>query len=513
MSNKRPVLLIILDGWGVNSRNMGNPVLTVRPQYYSSLLATHPSTLLEASGTAVGLPEGQMGNSEVGHLNIGAGRIVYQDLVRITNSIESGELESDPLLDTVMSTGNLHLMGLVSDGGVHSHIEHLYALLEIAKKKARGEVFIHVILDGRDTPPASGYEYIRSLTDFCRKLGIGRIATVSGRFYAMDRDNRWERVEKAYRALACGEGREFSSAALAVEEFYKEKLTDEFIPPCVMVEGGRPIGSIGDGDGVLFFNFRADRAREITRALTQEFLDFFPREHRPQIGCFVCMTPYDEQFLLPVLFPKEPLKDVLGHVLMRNSIKQLRIAETEKYAHVTYFFNGGAEHLFENEDRILIDSPKDVPTYDLKPQMSAYEITENLIIELRREKYGVVVVNYANPDMVGHTGNMEAAMKAVLVIDECLARVCSVAGEHGVRILLTSDHGNIEQIVDYHTGSPYTAHTSNNVPFILISDEKVSLRDGGILADIAPTILDLLGLEAPRCMTGRSLIIHQDEEN
>jgi 2,3-bisphosphoglycerate-independent phosphoglycerate mutase len=453
-----------------------------------------------------------MGNSEVGHLTMGAGRIVYQELTRIDREIETGDFfKNRALLESMaavkMSNGALHLMGLVSDGGVHSHINHLFALLDMAKKQRLGKVFIHAFLDGRDTSPTSGKGYLESLHANLEKTGIGKIATVSGRYYAMDRDNRWERIEKAYRAIKSGEGKLVQSAIEAVAEAYQKSETDEFILPRVIAENNKPVATINHGDGIIFFNFRADRARELTRAFTQEDCNRFDRGIKSQLSSYVCFTEYDVTFNLSVAFPPQSLKNILGEILSKNNVRQMRIAETEKYAHVTFFFNGGIEKPFNREDRILIPSPREVPTYDKKPEMSAYLVTEELIKKIKSGDYQFILVNYANGDMVGHTGIMKAAIKACEVINECLDKVVSAAREKEWIVIITSDHGNIEQMLDYNTNDVYTAHTTNPVPFILIDDKKknVSLTGGG-LSDVAPTILELMGMKKPQEMTGKSLI-------
>jgi len=506
------LILIILDGWGINTRQEGNAIALAKTPVYNSLLNEFPHTILDASGESVGLPDGQMGNSEVGHLNIGAGRVVYQDLTMINRAIQDGEFQENPvILETFRkvksSSGRLHLMGLLSDGGVHSHINHLYALLDMAKKEGLRDVYIHSFMDGRDTSPHSGLSYLKSLQDHLSKSGIGKIATVTGRYYAMDRDNRWERVEKAYNALTSGEGLTAADPVSAVEKSYADGLTDEFILPTVMVDtSGSPVGTIKDDDGVLFINFRADRARELTRALTLPDFSQFNRKKVPSLSSFATMKLYDEKMPLPAAFHPVKLNNILCEVVSKAGLKQFRIAETEKYAHVTYFFNGGEEKLFPGEDRFLIPSPKEVATYDLKPEMSAYQVTEELENRIRSGEYGFILVNYANPDMVGHTGVLSAGIKAVEVIDECLGRVLSAVRDVNGIACITSDHGDVEQMIEYDTGSPHTAHTTNLVPFI-VTKKGIQLRPGtGIFADIAPTILDLMGIEKPAEMTGKSLL-------
>lgn len=499
--------LMILDGFGFRKDSEGNAVRLAGTPNIDALMKEYPNTLIGASGLSVGLPDGQMGNSEVGHLNIGAGRIVYQELTRITKAIEDGDFFENPELieamDAVKSGGSLHLMGLLSDGGVHSHNTHLYALVEMAKKRGVKNIYIHCFMDGRDVPPDSGRDYIAELEKKLREIGAGKIATVSGRYYAMDRDNRWERVKKAYDAIAKAEGNHFDSAEEAMAASYKEGVLDEFVVPCVIGEGN----PIANGDSVIFFNFRPDRARQITRALTQANFDGFDRE---QLDIrFVCMTQYDKTFSnVQVAYKPQTLKNTLGEYLAKKGLKQFRIAETEKYAHVTFFFNGGVEKPNEGEDRVLIPSPK-VATYDLQPEMSAYEVCEKACELIRSHKYDVMILNFANPDMVGHTGVLEAAEKAVKTVDECVGKVVHAIKEVGGQVMITADHGNAELMIDPDTGGAFTAHTTNPVPFILVADDykDAKLRQDGILADLAPTMLDLLNLEKPDEMTGSSMII------
>jgi len=509
---RKPVILVVLDGWGISSSREGNAVAAAKAPLFSSLLRDHPHTQLHASGEHVGLPDGQMGNSEVGHLNLGAGRIVYQDITRITRSIREGEFFRNPALVQAMDAasngrGTLHLMGLLSDGGVHSHIDHILALFDLAKARGLSRVVFHAFLDGRDTPPSSALIYIRKLEEHLRKIGIGRIATVSGRYYAMDRDRRWERVQKAYEALVLGEGIRKTSAEEAVRDSYEHKRTDEFMLPTVILNGRNGVadGRMRDGDAVIFCNFRSDRAREITRSLTDPAFDGFERAVVPRLSAFTCMTAYDEAFGLPVAFPPVRLTHILGEVVSSSGIRQLRIAETEKYAHVTCFFNGGAETPFPGEDRVLVPSPRDVATYDLKPEMSAREVTDEVVKRILSRQYGFVLVNFANPDMVGHTGVLSAAVKAVEVLDECLGKVVQAAREVSARVLITADHGNLEVMEDGQTGQPHTAHTTDPVPFIVVG-EQVGLRDTGYLADVAPTVLQLMGIDQPKEMTGTSLL-------
>ncbi len=511
MANKR-VLLIVLDGWGINKKKEGNAIAAANAPLYNRLMREYPHTELQASGEAVGLPDGQMGNSEVGHLNLGAGRIVYQDSTRISKAIRDGDFFRNPVLISAMekvkaSRSSLHLMGLLSDGGVHSRLDHIFAMLDLAKAQGITNVFFHCFLDGRDTPPSSAVQYIKQLEAHFVKIGIGRIATVSGRYYAMDRDKRWERIQKAYEAMVMAEGIRKYSAVDAVEQSYEHKRTDEFMIPAVILdsETAKPAASIRSDDAVIFCNFRSDRAREITRALTDPEFQGFKRSVVPRLSAFVCLTAYDETFDLPVAFAPVRLTNILGEVLSRRGVRQLRIAETEKYAHVTFFFNGGEEPPFPLEDRILVPSPRDVATYDKKPEMSAREITDRLIEQINSHLYGFILVNYANPDMVGHTGIVEAAVRAVEVLDECLDRVIRAAGEEGMVALITADHGNIEVMFDPSTGQPHTAHTTDPVPFIIVR-KNVQLENGGVLADVAPTVLELMGIDIPEEMTGKSLI-------
>ena len=508
----RPVILIVLDGWGINMHKEGNAVAVASAPIYNSLIRDHPHTALQASGEHVGLPEGQMGNSEVGHLNLGAGRIVYQDITRITKSIRDGDFARNPALISAMETAkknhaSLHLMGLLSDGGVHSHIDHIFAMFDLAKVHGLSRVFFHAFLDGRDTPPSSALGYISRLEQHLAKIGIGRIATVSGRYYAMDRDKRWERVQKAHEALTAGEGIRKFSAEEAVKDSYEHKRTDEFVLPTVILDrrNNAPLGIMRDGDVTIFCNFRSDRAREITRTLTDPAFDGFTRRVFPKLGAFVCLTTYDETFNLPVAYPPVRLTHILGEVVSGRGERQLRIAETEKYAHVTFFFNGGEQRPFPLEDQVLVPSPRDVATYDLKPEMSAREVTDELVKRILSRQYRFILVNYANPDMVGHTGIIAAAVKAVEVIDECLGRVLKAAQEVGSTVMITADHGNLEVMTDAGTGQPHTAHTTDPVPFILVG-EKVVLRGDGCLADVAPTVLRSMGIEQPKEMTGKCLI-------
>jgi len=507
-----PLALIILDGWGIRPECRANAVCQAHTPRLDALAASYPTTRLTASGLSVGLPEGQMGNSEVGHLNIGAGRIIYQDLTRISKSISDGEFFANPVLLAAMAkvkaaNGRLHLLGLLSDGGVHSHNTHLYALVEMARRQGITEVCIHALTDGRDTPPQSAAGFLDELEQHLATLGVGRVATVIGRYYAMDRDHRWERIEQAWRAMVLGEGESAKSSAAAIAAAYAAGETDEFVRPRVIQTDGRPVGTVGDGDGIIFFNFRADRARELTRSFTQDDFAAFNRPQVPTLSTFTCLSEYDETFTLPVAFPSESYTDLLGTVIARAGLKQLRIAETEKYAHVTFFFNGGEETPNPGEDRVLIPSPKDVPTYDQKPAMSAVQVTDEVVRRVAGGDYALIVLNYANPDMVGHTGILSAAISAMETVDTCVGRVIDAVLAAGGMALVTADHGNCEQMDDGH-GSPHTAHTANLVPLILVDPQRrgAKLREG-ILADIAPTILELLGLPKPAAMSGKSLLL------
>lgn len=509
---KKPLLLMILDGWGINPSANHNAVAEAVTPNLTALLAEYPHVQIRTSGMAVGLPDGQMGNSEVGHLNIGAGRVVYQDLTRITKSILDGDFFSNPvLLECIAKAkaagGRLHLAGLLSDGGVHSHNTHLYALLELAKREGLTEVFIHCLLDGRDTPPQSGADYLAQLEEQITRIGVGRIATVMGRYHAMDRDNRWERVEQAYNALVCGEGQECVSAREAIQMSYAAGVHDEFVVPAVIVADGAPVGTVRDGDGFIFFNFRSDRAREITRAIALDGFDGFQRRCHPRLAGYVCMTEYDATFGLPIAYGQEQLTNILGGVLAAAGLKQLRIAETEKYAHVTFFFNGGSEVPFPGEERALIPSPQEVATYDQKPEMSAYLVTDELLARLDQDLYDVVILNFANCDMVGHTGIEAAAIQAVEAVDACVGRIMEKVRAKGGAALITADHGNAEQMLG-ENGEPFTAHTSNPVWLVLADDSRkgASLREGGCLADIAPTMLKMLGVSQPKEMTGECLL-------
>ena len=510
---KRPTVLMILDGYGLNDRKDHNAVAEANTPVMDKLMAEYPFVKGNASGMAVGLPEGQMGNSEVGHLNMGAGRIVYQELTRITKEINDGDFFKNPaLLDAVenckKNNSSLHLFGLLSDGGVHSHITHLFGLLELAKRNGLEKVYVHAFLDGRDTPPASGKGYAEELEAEMKKLGVGEIATVSGRYYAMDRDNNYDRVKLAYDALTKGEGLQADSATAGIQASYDRDETDEFVKPTVVIKNGAPGATIKDNDSVIFFNFRPDRAREITRAFCDDDFKGFERGERIRTT-YVCFSDYDPT--IPnkeVAFKKISVTNTFGEWLAAHHMKQARIAETEKYAHVTFFFNGGVEKPNEGEDRILVNSPKDVATYDLKPQMSAYEVCDKLVDSIKSGKYDVIIINFANPDMVGHTGVEAAAIKAIEVVDECVGKAVDAIKEVDGQLFICADHGNAEQLVDYETGAPYTAHTTNPVPFILVNaDPSYTLREGGCLADIVPTLIELMGMEKPAEMTGKSLLI------
>ena len=503
---KQPLALIILDGFGCREETKGNAIAAARTPHLDHLMASCPHTRIGASGMDVGLPDGQMGNSEVGHTNIGAGRIVYQELTRITKSFDEGEALGNPALTAAMENARrpgqaLHLMGLLSDGGVHSHIRHLYGLMEMARRFAVERVYLHCFMDGRDVPPTSGIEFIAALQQKIKELGLGQIATVSGRYYAMDRDNRWERVKLAYDAIVNGEGNKNPDPVAVMQKSYDAGVTDEFIVPTVVTEGA----GIKAGDSVIFFNFRPDRARELTRTLVDPDFAGFEREKGFFPLTYICMTQYDATMPnVEVAYRPESLANTLGEYLSRLGKTQLRIAETEKYAHVTFFFNGGVEAPYEGEDRVLIPSPK-VATYDLQPEMSAYAVTDEAVRRIESGRYDVIILNYANCDMVGHTGVFEAAVKAVEAVDTCLGRLLAALEKAGGRAFLTADHGNADQMAD-ENGAPFTAHTTNPVPFVAIGFGDIKLRSGGRLADIAPTMLQAMGLPQPEEMTGRSLL-------
>ncbi len=502
----KPLALIIMDGYGYNPSDYGNAIKAAKTPVMDKILAEKPNTLISASGLSVGLPDGQMGNSEVGHTNIGAGRVVYQMLVKISKSIEDGKFFDIKALIGAMenckkNSSALHIMGLVSDGGVHSHIEHLYGIVEMAKRHGIDKVYIHAFLDGRDVPPTSGAEYVAQCVDKLTQMGTGVIATVMGRYYSMDRDFAWDRVEKAYNAMVLGEGNQCNSPVEAVRASYEAGVTDEFMIPTVIDKNG----TIKENDSVVFFNFRPDRARQITRAFVDEKFDGFERKNGFFPLEFVCMTQYDATMPnVSVAFGPEELTNTFGEIVSKANLTQLRIAETQKYAHVTFFFNGGEEKTFDGEDRILIQSP-DVPTFDLKPEMSAYEVCDAVCDAIEKEKYDVIILNYANCDMVGHTGIFPAAVKAVEAVDECVGRMVDAIEQKGGIAIITADHGNSEKMYD-ENGNPFTAHTTNLVPLAVVGKD-CTLRDGGKLADIAPTMLDILGIGKPAEMDGESLII------
>lgn len=510
--SKKPTVLMILDGYGLNDKTEANAVAEAKTPVMDGLMKDYPFVKGYASGLSVGLPDGQMGNSEVGHLNMGAGRIVYQDLTKITKMIQDGDFFENPELLKACKNAKdnksaLHLYGLLSDGGVHSHISHLYGLLELAKKEGLEKVYVHCFLDGRDTPPASGKGYVEELEEKMKEIGVGKVATVMGRYYVMDRDNRWDRVELAYKAMVKGEGLAADNAVEAVANSYADDKTDEFVLPAVVMENGAPVATIKDGDSIIFFNFRPDRAREITRCFCAEDFDGFDRGARVKTT-YVCFTEYD--VTIPnksIAFPKTEITNTLGEFLAAKGLKQARIAETEKYAHVTFFFNGGVEEPNEGEERILVKSPK-VATYDLQPEMSAFTVCDKLCEAIRSDKYDVIIINFANPDMVGHTGVEAAAIKAVEAVDACVGKAVEAIKEVDGQMFICADHGNAEQLLDYETKAPFTAHTTNPVPFILVNaDPKYKLREDGVLADIAPTLIELMGLEKPQEMTGTSLLV------
>ena len=505
---KKPTALIIMDGFGHREETKGNAIEAAKKPNLDKIFAENPLTYIGASGLDVGLPDGQMGNSEVGHTNIGAGRIVYQELTRITKAIQDGDFFENPALMSAINQckwfdSTLHIFGLLSDGGVHSHIDHMFALLELARRNGLRKVCFHCFMDGRDTPPQSGIEYIDRLQAKIDAVEVGCIATVSGRYYAMDRDNRWDRVQKAYNAIALGEGEHAATAHEAMEQSYANGVTDEFVVPVIVTEGA----TVKDDDAIIFANFRPDRAREITRAFCDDDFKGFDRVRKDIT--FVCFSDYDPT--IPnkeVAFHKIAITNTFGEWLAAHDMKQARIAETEKYAHVTFFFNGGVEQPNEGEDRILVNSPKDVATYDLKPEMSAPQVCEKLLDAIRSEKYDVIVINFANPDMVGHTGVISAAIKAIETVDECVGKAVQAVKDVDGVLFICADHGNAEQMIDYTTGQPHTAHTTNPVPFILVNyDPAYTLKEGGCLADIVPTLLNVMGMEQPAEMTGKSLLI------
>ncbi len=505
---KKPVALIIMDGFGYNPDSYGNAIADAKKPNLDKLFAQCPHTLIGASGLDVGLPDGQMGNSEVGHTNIGAGRVVYQMLVKISKSIKEGTIRKNPAIvgaveNCVKNGSALHLMGLLSDGGVHSHIEHLFGLMEMAKDMGVEKIYVHAFLDGRDVPPTSGAEYMEKLVEETKRIGAGKVATVMGRFYAMDRDNAWDRVEKAYAAMVYGEGVEGCCPVGAIKKSYEEGVTDEFMVPTVLDKEG----TIKAGDSVIFFNFRPDRARQITRAFVDPDFTGFPRKNGFFPLHFVCMTQYDATMPnVHVAFPPEALTMTMGEYISKHGLTQLRIAETQKYAHVTFFYNGGEEKTFPGEDRILIKSP-DVETFDLKPEMSAYEVTDAVVKAIEEDKYNMIILNYANCDMVGHTGIEEAAAKAVEAVDACVGRTVDAILKAGGAALITADHGNAEKMKE-PDGAPFTAHTTNPVPLI-VAGYPCKLREGGRLADLSPTMLDIMGLPKPPEMDGESLIVKE----
>jgi 2,3-bisphosphoglycerate-independent phosphoglycerate mutase len=512
----RPIILTVLDGWGYRAESKGNAIALARKPHYDRLLREFPNTLIHTSGPAVGLPEGQMGNSEVGHLNMGAGRIVQMDITRVDQLISSGEFFRQPLLLKAIERGRtrqLHILGLLSDGGVHSHIEHLYALLRMARENKLQRVFVHCFMDGRDTPPESGIDFLRQLEQKMREFGVGQVASVIGRYYAMDRDHRWERIEKAYRAIVHGDAdAKFSDPIAAIRASYVKGVTDEFVVPAVITSEpapgspGMPRGRIRDDDAVIFYNFRADRARQMTRALAEPGFHEFNDSARPQNLVYVAMTQYEKTWpWLRYILGPEKLEHILANVFAELQFKNLRVAETEKYAHVTYFFNGGVEKPFAGEERVLVPSPK-VPTYDLKPEMSAAGVTDAVIHAIDKGDFDAIIMNFANADMVGHSGKLEAAIKAVESVDECLGRINQSLGRHSGAWIITADHGNAETMIDPVTGGPHTYHTTNPVPFVLVTaDRPVQLKPGGSLRDVAPTLLGVLGLPEPREMTGHDL--------
>ncbi len=510
--SKKPVVLMVLDGYGLNEKTEGNAIAMAKTPVMDKLMAECPFVPGNASGLAVGLPDGQMGNSEVGHMNIGAGRIIYQDLTSITKAIEDGDFfENEAMLEAIenckKNNSDLHLWGLLSDGGVHSHNTHVYGVLELCKKQGLSNVYVHPFLDGRDTPPASGKDYVAQLVAKMEEIGVGKVASLSGRYYAMDRDNRWDRVEKAYAALCYGEGEKATDPVQAMADSYEKDVTDEFVLPTVIMDGDKPVATVKPNDSVIFYNFRPDRAREITRAFCDDAFDGFERKNGRMPLTYVCFKDYDESIDNKlVAFKKQSIENTFGEYLAKMGKKQLRLAETEKYAHVTFFFNGGVEEPNKDEARTLVKSPA-VATYDLQPEMSAPEVGEKLTAAITSNEYDVIIINFANPDMVGHTGVIEAAVAAVERIDACVgAAVEAVKSVDGV-MFICADHGNAEKMLDYETGEPHTAHTTNPVPFILVNYGDVKLREGGCLADIAPTLLEIMELPQPAEMTGKSLIV------
>ena len=515
--SKKPVVLMVLDGYGLSDNPEGNAVAMAQTPVMDKLMKECPFVKGNASGLAVGLPDGQMGNSEVGHMNIGAGRIIYQELTKITKSIQDGDFFQNPELlraieNVKKNNSDLHLWGLLSDGGVHSHITHLYGLLELCKRQGIENVYVHAFLDGRDTPPASGKDYVAALDAKMKEIGVGKIASLSGRYYAMDRDNRWDRVEKAYASLVYGEGEKATDAVQAMADSYAKDVTDEFVLPTVIVdEAGQPLSLVKANDSVIFFNFRPDRAREITRSFCDKDFTGFERKNGFLPLTYVCFTDYDETIENKyVAFKKESITNTFGAYLAANGKKQLRLAETEKYAHVTFFFNGGVEEPNPDEERILVKSPA-VATYDLQPEMSAPEVGKHLVEAITSDKYDVIIINFANPDMVGHTGVIPAAVKGVETVDKCVGDAVETVKKMDGVLFICADHGNAEKMIDYETGKPHTAHTTNPVPFILYNyDPAYTLREGGCLADIAPTLLEVMGLPQPAEMTGQSLLVKKN---
>lgn len=510
--SKKPTVLMILDGYGLNENKEGNAVAAANTPVICKLMKEYPFVKGYASGLSVGLPDGQMGNSEVGHLNMGAGRIVYQELTRITKEIEDGVFYQNKALLAAIENckknkSDLHLYGLLSDGGVHSHNTHLYAILELAKQQELKNVYVHVFLDGRDTAPISGKGFTQELEDKMKEIGVGKVATVMGRYYVMDRDNRWDRVQMAYNAMVLGEGEKAASSGEGIQSSYNQDKNDEFVLPTVIMDGDKPTATIKDKDSVIFYNFRPDRAREITRAFCDDDFKGFEREKGRLDLTYVCFTEYDNTIGNKIVaFDKVALTHTFGEFLAANGKTQARIAETEKYAHVTFFFNGGVEVPNEGEDRILVNSPK-VATYDLQPEMSAYEVSDKLVAAITSDKYDIIIVNFANPDMVGHTGIEEAAKKALEAVDECVGRAYEALLSVNGQMFICADHGNAEQLIDYTTKTPFTAHTTNPVPFILVNyDKEYTLKEGGCLADIAPTLIEMMGMKQPEEMTGKSLL-------
>ena len=514
---KRPIVLCIMDGYGISESINGNAVRLANTPNLDDLMAMYPNTTISASGMPVGLPDGQMGNSEVGHLNIGAGRTVYQSLTLINKALnEKTFFENEKFLKAIQHAkdngSKLHIWGLLSNGGVHSHNTHLYGILELCKKQGFDRVYVHPFLDGRDTPPASGKDYVAALVDKMQEIGVGKVASISGRYYAMDRDNNWDRVEKAYAAMVYGEGVKAADPVQAVADSYANDKTDEFVLPTVIEADGKPVATVKANDSVIFFNFRPDRAREITRAFCADEFTGFERKGGKLPLTYVCFKDYDESIPNKIIaFKKQEIKNTLGEYLAANGLKQLRTAETEKYAHVTFFFNGGVEDPNVDEFRLLVNSPKDVATYDLKPEMSAPEVGMDLVEAIKSDKYDVIIINFANPDMVGHTGVIPAAIKAVEKVDELVGKAVDAVKDVDGVLFICADHGNAEKMIDYETGAPHTAHTTNPVPFILVNyDENYTLREGGRLCDIAPTLIEIMGLEKPVEMTGESLLVKKN---